>query len=95
MTSDTTSSDNLIMSMTSSLHANLEALGAALSQSGRRDDTRPQPEMRRAANTATDALDAMFCELHEVRARLISEIRASDQAAEARLDALLRRDDAS
>jgi hypothetical protein len=47
MTSDTTSSDNLIMSMTSTLHENLEALlGAALSQWERRDDTRPQPEMR-------------------------------------------------
>jgi hypothetical protein len=47
MTSDTTSSDNLIMSMTSTPHENLEALGAALSQWERRDDTRPQPEMRR------------------------------------------------
>jgi hypothetical protein len=95
MTSKTTSSDNLIRPMTGTLRGNLAEFSTTLSQWERRDATRPQPEVRHAANTATDAIDAMFCELHEVRARLISEIRASDQAAEARLDALLRRDGAS
>ena len=45
------------------------------------DDSKAQPEVRRAANTAMDEIDAMLRELHALRARLISEIRASDDAA--------------
>jgi hypothetical protein len=56
-----------------------------------RDDTRPQPEVRRAANTAMDMLDAMLAEIYPLRARLVSEIRASDDATDARADALLAR----
>ena len=95
MTSKTTSSDNLIRPMTSTLRGNLAKFSTALSQWERRDDTRPQPDVRHAANTAMDALDAVVRELHALRSRLVSEIRASDQASEARLDALLRRDGAS
>ena len=42
-----------------------------------------------------DALDAVVHELHALRSRLVSEIRASDQASEARLDTLLRREGTS
>jgi hypothetical protein len=66
-------------------------LATALAQWMARDDTRPDAEARQAANTAMDAIDAMLGELHVLRARLVSEIRASDHAAEARADELLRR----
>ncbi len=56
-----------------------------------RDDSRPQAEVRRAANTAMDALDAILREAHELRARLVSEIRASDDATDRRADELLAR----
>lgn len=69
----------------------LEALQAALALWDARDDTRPQPAIRRAANDAMDEIDAMLRELHELRARLVTEIRASDDAAAARADALLAR----
>jgi hypothetical protein len=64
-------------------------LQAALTGWSRRDDSQPQPEVRRAANKAMDTIDVMLRELRELRARLVSEIRASDDAAAARADALL------
>ncbi len=64
-------------------------LCAALAVWSGRDDTRPQPEARRAANTAMDAVDAMLGELHALRSRLLGEIRASDDARAARVDAML------
>jgi hypothetical protein len=78
------------------VHAKLEdpagVLAAALAQWETRDDTRPQPGVRRAANTAMAAIDDMLAELHQLRARLVSEIRDSDDAAAARADALLARE---
>jgi len=38
-----------------------------------------------------DAIDAAIRELHGVRARLVSEIRASDEASVVRASELLRR----
>ena len=64
-------------------------LAVALAQWAARDDSEPDPEARQAANTAMDAVDAMLRELHELRARLVAEIRASDDAAAARADQLL------
>ena len=61
----------------------------ALAQWEGRDDTKPQPEVRRAANTAMAEIDRMLAELHAVRQRLVGEIRASDDAAAIRADALL------
>ena len=55
MTSKTTSSDNLIRPMTSTLRGNLAEFSTALGRWERRDDSRPQPEVRYVANTATDA----------------------------------------
>ncbi len=54
-----------------------------------RDDTRPQPEAREAANTAVDAIDAMLRELHAMRSRLVSEIRQADDETGRRVDELL------
>ena len=62
---------------TSRLEDHNGVLGVALAQWAARDDTRPQPEVRQAANTAMDAIDSMLAELHQLRARLVSEIRAS------------------
>ena len=64
-------------------------LAAALAQWATRDDSRPQAGVRRAANTAMDAIDAMLAELHALRSRLTGEMRASDDATAARVDALL------
>ena len=75
------------------VHARLEdpmgVLAIALGQWEDRDETGPQPEVRRAANTAMDAIDGMLRDLHAMRARLVGEIRASDDAAAARVDAML------
>jgi len=56
-----------------------------------RDDSKPQPEVRQAANRAMDIIDKMLAELHQLRSRLTAEIRASDDATAARVDALLER----
>lgn len=69
----------------------LGALGVALAQWAARDDSKPEPEIRRAANTAMDSVDAMLAELHALRARLVGEIRESDRLAAERADALLAR----
>lgn len=66
-------------------------LGAALAQWIARDESTAEPEVSQAANIAMHAIDAMPAELHALRARLVSEIRAADDAAAARADALLAR----
>ena len=83
------------MSQPYDVHAKLEdpmgVLSIALGQWEGRDDTRPQPEVRRAANTAMDAIDGMLRDLYAMRSRLVTEIRASDDATAARVDAMLSR----
>jgi hypothetical protein len=64
-------------------------LSITLGQWEDRDDTKAQPGVRRAANTAMDTIDAMLAELHQMRSRLVGEIRAADDANAARVDALL------
>jgi hypothetical protein len=64
-------------------------LGFALAQRAARDDTNADPQARRAANTAMDEIDAMLAELYAMRSRLVTEIRASDDATAARVDAML------
>src|SRR6266568_1971949 len=58
----------------------LGALTDALDLWAARDDARPQPEVRRAANTAMDEIDAMVRELYAMRSRLVTETRAADDA---------------
>src|SRR6266436_1057808 len=65
-------------------------LAVALAQWMARDDSKADPGARQAANTAMDAIDAMLRELYELRARLVGEIRAADDATAARVDELLR-----
>jgi len=77
------------------VHAKLEdpvgMLAFALGQWEDRDDSKAQPEVRRAANTAMDAIDGMLRDLHAMRCRLTGEIRASDDATAAQVDAMLSR----
>jgi hypothetical protein len=64
-------------------------LGVALAQWMARDDSKAEPAIRQAANTAMDEIDAMLSVLHALRSRVVSEIRASDDVTAARVDALL------
>ena len=63
-------------------------LATALGQWAHRDDSKGQPEIRQAANTAMTAIDAVLAELHAAGAALAAEIRESDDAAAVRADAL-------
>jgi len=75
------------------VHAKLEdpmgVLAIALGQWEDRDDSKAQPEVRRAANTAMDAIDGMLHRLHAMRSRLVGEIRQADDASAARVDSML------
>jgi hypothetical protein len=64
-------------------------LGVALAQWAIRDETKAQPEIRQAANTAVAAIDDMLAALHRARQQLVTEIRAADDANAARVDAML------
>ena len=66
-------------------------LAVALAQWAARSDDRPDADARRAANTAMDEIDAAIAELHQLRARLLGEIRESDDATARRVDELLAR----
>ena len=73
----------------SAVRGQVGELAAALMLWSTRDDTKPQPDVRQAANDAMDAIDAALRELHGMRARLVGEIRAADDASAARAEALL------
>lgn len=73
------------------LHDQIRILGIALARWAERDDTTAQPEVRQAANTAMDAIDAMLAKLYAARSALLTEIRQSDDATATRTDALLTR----
>ena len=64
-------------------------LAFALGRWEDRDDTQAQPHVRQAASTAMDAIDAMVKDLYAMRERLAGEIRASDDANGARVDAMI------
>lgn len=66
-------------------------LGVALAHWMARDDSKVEPEVCRAANTAMDAIDAMLADLRALRARLVSEIRKSGDVSAAHIDDLLER----
>ncbi len=75
----------------SALRNHVEDLAADLAIWQARDDGKPDAHARRAANDAVDAIDAAIKELHQIRARLITEVRVSDDATAARVDAMLAR----
>jgi hypothetical protein len=75
----------------------VEDLSAAHAMWGWRDESKAQPDVRRAANTAMDSIDKLLRELHRLRDVMASEIRQADDATNARVDKLLteRRGDRS
>jgi hypothetical protein len=66
-----------------------DVLSGALATWATRDDSKAQPEVRQAANTAMASIDTMLAELHSLRSALVAEIRVNDDATEARVDKLL------
>jgi len=72
------------------IRSHADDLGGFLATWSARDDSKPDARARRAASEAVTAIDAALRELHGVRARLVGEIRDSDDATAARADALLR-----
>lgn len=73
----------------SALRSHASQLGELLGAWQARDDSKPDAHARRTASGAVDAIDAAIRELHKIRQRLVSELRASDDATAARVDALL------
>jgi hypothetical protein len=67
----------------------VEDLSVALAHWSERDDTKAQPAVRRAATTAVESIDAVLVKLYRLRSELIGQVRASDDASAARVDALL------
>lgn len=51
----------------------------------------PDAVARARGSDAVNAIDAALLALHEIRARLVGELRAADDATDARADALLAR----
>ncbi len=73
----------------SALRSGVDDLGTWLAIWENRKE--PDAHARRCASDAVDALDAMLGHLYGVRAQLVSEIRKSDDATAAKVDALLAR----
>ena len=73
----------------SAVRSRVDDLGAWLAIWSAR--TEPDAHARRCASSAVDAIDATLAGLHGIRARLIGEIRASDDETAVRADALLAR----
>lgn len=67
----------------------VEDLSAAHAMWSWRDDSKPQPHVRQAANTAMDSIDGLLRELHALRQVMLTEIRQHDDVRNARVDALL------
>lgn len=70
------------------IHDAADDIGMYLALWAMRDDSKADPDARRAANLAMDAIGRALRELHALRSRLVSDIRASDDAAAARVDVL-------
>lgn len=64
-------------------------LGIFLSIWETRHNAEPGTSPRGAANTAMEAIDRGIATLHNLRARLVGEMRDYDDATAARVDALL------
>jgi hypothetical protein len=73
------------------MRGQMAALEAELALWAGRDDTIPQPDVARAGHAAVDAIDALLRELCQIRERLVSEIRVSQDAGAKRADALIAR----
>jgi hypothetical protein len=56
---------------------------------GSPDHTKAQPDIRQVANTAVAAADDMLSTLHRLRQPFVTELRQSDEATAAGVDAML------
>lgn len=77
------------MNASEALGLDLNILARDLGVWATRDDTKAQPEVREAVNSAMCAIDLMLAGLYRVRSQLVTEIRQSDDATAARVDAML------
>ena len=89
MPDSTTPAGSSLPNLARRLDAMTGVLGVALAQWAVRDETKAQPEIRTAANTAMAAIDDMLTALHQARQQLVTEVRAADDANAARVDAML------
>lgn len=71
------------------LREHVETLTVMLACWGLRDDSLAQPEVRQAANSAVESIDAALATLHRIRNRLVGEIHESDDATMRRSGELL------
>lgn len=71
----------------SALRNHVDDLGAWLAIWEARAE--PDAHARRCASDAVDAIDGTLRELHQIRQRLVGDIRKSDDASAVRVDALL------
>lgn len=71
------------------LHVLVDDLTELLATWNQRDDSRPQPDARRAGADAVSTIDRLTGELYAIRGALVGEIVESDKATSARVDALL------
>lgn len=74
---------------TGGLENPLGVMRVGLAQWEARDESRAQPHVRHAAGDALAAMDEMLAALHAMRARLVGELRVSDEVAAVRADRLL------
>jgi hypothetical protein len=81
--------DSTMHDPTTSLDDQLGVLRIALAQWEIRDNSKAQPEIRQAANTAMTTIDDMLAGLHRLRSDLVTEIRQADHPTAARSYAML------
>lgn len=74
---------------TDNLVALASDLLAALATWADRDDTVPQPEVRKAGGTAVELIDQIQQALYSARNQLAGEIHESDRRTDRRIDELL------
>ncbi|HEX5401484.1 MAG TPA: hypothetical protein VFX16_04195 [Pseudonocardiaceae bacterium] len=80
----TTTSDHL-----ADVSEQLAALAAAMEVWATRDVSKPQPQVRQAANDAMTALDTALDDLHELRRTLDAEMFEADRIQDARVNRIL------
>lgn len=71
------------------LREHVELLSVSLAWWADRDDSKAQPQVRQAANTAVESIDAALRTLHRMREQLVGQIRESDDASMRRAGELL------
>lgn len=71
------------------LFSDLVVLSQRLGVWAGREESKAEPQVRKAAADAMTLVDGLLADLHAIRDRLHREIRRADQIADQRVDALL------